>query len=530
MKKNHTTRAAHPIRKGAEQLPPGGRYIFPLWLVAGIIIAALAAVLHPLLQQGFFVSDDGEWMIIRLSAFYQSLADGQFPVRYLGRLNNSYGYPVANFLYPGFLYIGSFIRFLGPTFTDTIKIILASSVIAGACAVFWSLRAQYGRWPSVMGTLSFIFAPYLLYDLYHRGSVGEVFAMGVAAFVLLSLSRGWAWMFAPMVGLLIISHNTVAMLMGAVVLSLVLVHRFRTRFFISGALGVGLSAFFWLPAVVEKNLVRFDMVQVSDPSAYFITLANAGLLGLSVIISLAVMLRMKHSLTAQDKVITVWTTVGLLLSLPISMPFWQIQEFSALIQFPYRLLVIPVLLGPWIVSLVMEKLQGWGQRAFAGVLMVIWILGIIQPLTSIQFVKRSEGFYTTNEATTNVANEYMPRWVTDVPVNRPVETLEVISGDAVLSERTFSGERLLFTADAKVGSVVQINKVYYPGWGVTIDNRLIPIDYQNALGVMRIEIPQGSHTVTAQFRETPFRFAADLISFISLVIYLVLLKKLQKLT
>src|SRR3989344_3219366 len=59
-----------------------------------------------LLLPGFFESDDGEWMIIRFSAFYQALADGQFPVRFLGRLNNGYGYPVADFLYPGFMYLG----------------------------------------------------------------------------------------------------------------------------------------------------------------------------------------------------------------------------------------------------------------------------------------------------------------------------------------------------------------------------------------------------------------------------------------
>ncbi|MBI5019227.1 hypothetical protein HZB58_03065 [Candidatus Gottesmanbacteria bacterium] len=83
---------SNPSISGRRRLP----VIWPVLLI-GI---ALFAVLYPLMRPGFFVSDDGEWMIIRLSAFYQSLADGQFPVRYLGRLNNSYGYPVANFLYP----------------------------------------------------------------------------------------------------------------------------------------------------------------------------------------------------------------------------------------------------------------------------------------------------------------------------------------------------------------------------------------------------------------------------------------------
>ena len=67
------------------------------WLGIGAILLASILLLWPLFYRGFFVTDDGDWMIIRLSAFYQSLAEGQFPVRFLGRLYHNYGYPVANF-------------------------------------------------------------------------------------------------------------------------------------------------------------------------------------------------------------------------------------------------------------------------------------------------------------------------------------------------------------------------------------------------------------------------------------------------
>src|SRR3990172_11337145 len=91
----------------------------PIVILLLLIIPSIWFLLLP----GFFESDDGEWMVIRLSAFYQSLADGQFPVRFLGRLNNSYGYPVANFLYPGFLYIGSLVHFLGLSFVTSVKFV-----------------------------------------------------------------------------------------------------------------------------------------------------------------------------------------------------------------------------------------------------------------------------------------------------------------------------------------------------------------------------------------------------------------------
>src|SRR5689334_19214197 len=92
-------------------------------LIVGLLLVSLF-VLWPLLKPGFFKTDDGNWMIIRLSAFFQTWREGQFPVRFLGRLNHSYGYPVSNFLYPGFLYIGSLIHALGLSFVTTVKVIL----------------------------------------------------------------------------------------------------------------------------------------------------------------------------------------------------------------------------------------------------------------------------------------------------------------------------------------------------------------------------------------------------------------------
>jgi len=497
------------------------------WPAAIFLVIALFIVLSPLLRPGFFVSDDGEWMIIRLSAFYQSLADGQFPVRFLGRLNNSYGYPVANFLYPGFLYIGSLIHLVGVSFSDTVKIILGASVAVASVAIYAALRTEYKLRSSILGAISFIFAPYLLYDLYHRGSVGEVLALGAAAVAVLAIVRGWVWLVAPAVGFLIVSHNTVAMIMMAAIISVIAVHQRRVSMYISALLGIGLASFFWVPALLEKRLVRFDMIEVSDPSAYFITLSNAGLLGFATIVALAVIIGIRHRFTVREKVITAWVVGGILMSLPLSLPLWNIRGFSSLIQFPYRLLVLPVLFAPWVIAIVSDKLSGWKMRIFMAILVMILASGAYVQLRLIQFVERSVGFYTTNEGTTNVADEYMPRWVQDVPIRRPVETLEVIDGDVDLSGRTFSGEKIMFIADAKEASVIQINKIYYPGWGVTIDNRLIPINYHNALGVMRIEVPSGRHTIAAAFRETPLRFAADMLSLISLVVYLVVVQRLQ---
>src|SRR3989339_992755 len=128
-----------------------------IWIF--LIIVLVIIVLYPLLKSGFIVTDDGDWMIIRLSAFYQSLREGQFPVRFLGRLNNSYGYPVANFMYPGFLYIGSFLHAMGLSFIDSVKAIFAGSLAGAAFFLYGWLRKYFRPFSSTAGAIGFIFLP-----------------------------------------------------------------------------------------------------------------------------------------------------------------------------------------------------------------------------------------------------------------------------------------------------------------------------------------------------------------------------------
>ncbi len=493
-----------------------------------VMVVALGVLLRPLIQSGFYISDDGEWMIIRLSAFYQSLASGQFPVRFLGRLNNSYGYPVANFLYPGFLYIGSILRLMGASFVDTIKIILGASVVGSTIVLFASLRTRFKPLPSVMGALSFIFAPYLLFDLYHRGSVGEVLAIFFFSLAYYAIVRGLGWLLAGAIGLLIISHNTVALIAGVAIFCLILLRKDRLRLLFSFVLGIGMAAFFWLPALAEKRFVRFDAVSVSNPLAYFIGMKDAWLLGIATVIALMLVLGRRMKLEAHDKAVIGLVSAGFVLSLPLSMFLWQTRIVASLVQFPYRFLVLPTVLGPWVVALAIQRLYGMRLALLSGVFVVLWIMVALAQLQKVESVYRPEVYYSTNEATTNVANEYMPVWVSDVPTSRPVETLELMSGDAILSGRTFIGETFTVDIEAKETSIIQINKIYYPGWGVAIDGSLVPIDYRNALGVMRVTVPQGTHKLVAAFRETPLRFAADIVSVISVLSFFFLIRRLNK--
>ena len=122
----------------------------------------------------------------------------------------------------------------------------------------------------------------------------------------------------------------------------------------------------------------------------------------------------------------------------------------------------------------------------------------------------------------------MPRWVQVIQTTRASKKVEVHSGDATYFSGKETPQYIDGIVEARSDSIVQINTIYYPGWGVTIDGKLIAIDYTNTHGVMRVNVSAGSHRLEASFRETGFRLITDIISFAFGVMYLVWIYTLSR--
>src|SRR3989338_1804987 len=74
-------------------------------LMSGIMVWRLAP--------GVPLTHDAEPNIARFAAYYQSFRDGQFPPRWAGELNYSYGSPVLSFSYPLPGYAATLFHFMG---------------------------------------------------------------------------------------------------------------------------------------------------------------------------------------------------------------------------------------------------------------------------------------------------------------------------------------------------------------------------------------------------------------------------------
>src|SRR3990170_937879 len=213
-----------------------------------IIVLSLLA-LWPFFKKGYFETHDGDWIIIRFSAFHQTLAASQIPVRFVDRLNNNYGYPVFNFLYPLPFYLAEVPKLLGFNSEESIKFITVVATLGSAIAMYWALSQKFNKEASFAGAIIYLFAPYRFVDLYVRGSFGENVAFLFIPLILGSVLKliSGKKLFLPLLSFavagLVLSHNVMALLFLPIlfVIGLILVKSSRFNIFAAFLGGLALS-------------------------------------------------------------------------------------------------------------------------------------------------------------------------------------------------------------------------------------------------------------------------------------------------
>lgn len=501
-------------------LKSNSKFVF----IVALIVISLPAIL-PLFHSGFFLTDDGEWMIIRFSAFYQALADGQFPVRFLHRLNFDYGYPVSTFLYPGFMYVGVLFHILKIGFVDTIKIILGASLIGTTLFIYlWLLNIFKKRIAAISGALVSLYLPYHLYDVYVRGSVGEIFALLWVAFILWMLEKKNFFFVSFGIALLLLSHNTLAVLFFPFLFFYALIRNIFSlqKLFICFFLGLSLSAFFIIPAVFELSLTNFSKIQISNPLNYFANIQLIGFETLLIFFLSVVLLFSKKKIKAENKLLTSFflfvTFLCIVMSTSFSSIFWQFIP-SSFIQFPFRLLSYFVITSAFLTAFILSEMKHVIRRSIIFLCLAgIVIFSSAAYMQPKEYFDKTEGYYFTNEATTTIQNEYMPIWSKEIFLQRPDKKAEIIQGEGKVDNIIYNNKQMNFTVQAKDSVHIRLNILYWPGWTLFVDNKQTAFSYANQKGVIEIIVPKGSHQVKAVFGETHLRLVADGISVVGLFI------------
>lgn len=496
-----------------------------------ILLSACALpTILPLLHAGFFVTDDGEWMVIRLSAFYSAIHDGQFPVRFLHRLNFDYGYPVSTFLYPGFLYAGVFFKALKISSIETIKLLFGISLLGSSIfTYFWLTKVFKQRLASFVGAVIALYIPYHLYDLYFRGSVGELFALLWIPFILWMMERKNKFFTSLGLFVLILSHNTLAALFVPFLFLYALSRRLWNfkELLLTFFFGIALSSFFIIPIFFELPLTRFSQTAIANPLQYF---ADIHLIGISSGFILAAsfcLFLFCYRTLKQEKIFIslffILTMVSIFLSSSLSNFLWHAIP-NSFIQFPFRLLSYLVITLPLLVAFSLSTVRGRNQIFLAVVFLGISFYSSLPYLTPAKYFQREPGYYDTLQPTTTIKDEYLPLWVKDKPLMQPPEKLLITKGMGTIENFISTNKKITFAVHAESPVTIQVNTLYWPGWNFFIDGKKTDITSINIKGGMDIIVPVGRHEMQFIFGETSLRLFSDAVTVIAFICLLIFVK------
>lgn len=514
--------------------------IYILW---ALLVILVFWVVQPLLAPGFIPTHDGEYHLIRFWQFHKMLSYGVIFPRWAPDLNNGYGIPLFLFHYPFPNYIGSFWHAIGATLSDSVKLTLLSGY---AGAVFWCflwLSRLFPPRPAFLGTVIFMFVPYWFVNMYVRGSVGEMLAICWAFMTLWAIESSRGYLVAIGIALLVVSHNISALLF----VPIIALYVFFRRIYLWKAvgLGLGLCAYFWIPALFERQFVTgVNTVNYSDyfPQIYeliipswgtgFKTSETSGNV-MSVQIGIVpILIGMLSAVCIGKRAFTkglrkrelFWTAVSigaLFIMLPASQLVWQSVMLLPFVQYPWRFLGVLGVTSAFFGAYVAVRMP-----VIVACLATLGIGITMQYVRPVTYPPRGDSYYLSREnftkGTSSLGDAFKTIWQQHTNITKS-EPVTIAKGTAQVIASDESATHITATVVAQDSATIRVNTVYYPGWNVRIDGTRA--DISNASGFIDVTVKEGEHEIVANFGQTPLRRASDAVSVMSLVSLLVLYGK-----
>ena len=247
-----------------------------------IILFFSILIALPLLESGLYIIHDDQ-QIARLFLFDQALRASQFPVRWVDGLGFGFGYPLFVF-YPPLVYIvGEIFHLTGFGFIDSVKLVFFTGIFASGIAMYILTKEFFGRLPAIVSALFYLLVPYRALDVYIRGALAESFSFVWLPLILWSFYKliktykpFYTYLSAIFLALLMITHNLI-FLPFILILPFYLLFLFwqtsKKKLFIVNCLlsivySLGFSAFFWIPAILEKKFTIVDQLLLTSLADY----------------------------------------------------------------------------------------------------------------------------------------------------------------------------------------------------------------------------------------------------------------------
>jgi hypothetical protein len=564
-------------------------------------ISAVASLLQGSLPQ----TADGIIHLYRLVELDNLFQHGVLFSRWAPDLVYGLGLPLFNFYAPLSYYLAEVFHLLGLSLVNALKATFCLAILGSGATMYLYVRDVFGKTPAIVAAVAYMYAPYQLYDSFFRGILPEVLALALFPLVMWSFRRlatleDRRYIVIGALGLaaLPLTHTTSTLiifpLLVAYVIALLLFKRERRLargtflanseaqvgiwglgFGICGVasalvLGLALSAFFTLPAILERQWVQIERGLIPpnlDYHHHFLSLAeilsppqptdtgrmNPAIprsLGLvQTIPAIAAMSGLRKKGESQRLHILFCALVlmaSVAMMLPQSVALWDRLPLLAYLQFPFRWLgpasfAVAVLAGASVSALSHSGSLTSPRFLVSAVLLTLLVLAALPMLypgyqhslpANPSLAEMMDMERRMGAVGTTATGEYLPIWVEWVPpesllepmyrAGLPLKRLDTSTwpeGSTVLEEEYAPTAGRITVRPTKMLRVF-FDIHYFPGWRAYIDGEEVPIEPTQGQGRISFIVPAGEHVIRLQFEELPLRMAADAISVISLLVLL----------
>ncbi|MEN9407273.1 MAG: hypothetical protein RLZZ455_489 [Candidatus Parcubacteria bacterium] len=519
-----------------------------------LLLICLISILP--LSASLFSSDlvhthDGLVHLPRIGAFYKALLEGQFPVRWAGDLNYGYGMPLFIFIYHVPYLFSSIFLLIGLGLVWSFKLSLLISFLLSGIGMYLFAQAFFkDQKKAFLITLLYQFAPFHLIDLTIRASFGEIYTYAFLPFVLYFLTRysqtknaGFLALSSVAVSFLILSHNSISLLFFGVSMCFIFFFSRTRRILVyslfSLALGLMLSAFYWLPALMEHkytygDLFMKELYRERFPPLWKFFIPNFFDTKSLQIDNIALQLGVFH---VAPLLLGIWMLLkkfSLLLIISsfffmsdLSLLFWENISFLRQFQFPWRFLSVVVFA---------TSLLGFIYVKFIRKTVYFYLISFLIIFSSMTYWFPKEGYDQIKESyywnfplNSTYYGETDVIWSAGPAKSYPKERISVIEGRGEVWGLQKRSNFQKFSVSAETDIKLVSNTQYFPGWRVYVDGVSVPIQFQNEhyRGLITFPVPKGDHMVEIKLEESKLRFAADVISVVG-VLFLSLTVILRK--
>ena len=487
------------------------------WPVVILLVLGLLAV-RTFFASGYFDGHDSQAHLVRLYQYDLALRDGQILPAWAGDLYGGKGYPVFIFAYPLPYLIAEGFHLVGFSLQAAIKATFILAYLLSSFTMYvFAVNFFKSSLAGFVSALLWTWAPYVFVKMFVTASLGEIVSYLFIPITFYTLQRLLAkqdfnrglWFGLALGGWIMAHPATVTMfapLLGLVVLSRIS-KRSLTNLSWGIALALGLSAWYFFPALLEAKFTHFNEFVshqyvnefvpfkrlvyskwgtgppgISDnPLSQQIGLAQWGAIILTAI-----------WLIKSRRFNSIWPYLvgfglSLFLMLEVSRPVWDLPTPLQSLSPPWRLLIVAVFTAAvsagWLIKQLPLKAK-W--LAMAG-LMFLALYGNRNHIRINERVDYSQEWLKEYTGVATGWNEHLPIWVKETDFSRPASPPP-------------SG---------------QLNTLYYPGWQVAVDGIRVPI-WPSANGLIEFATPSAGAKIEAKFVKTPLRQSAYLISLVTL--------------